>query len=181
MRRPPYHYLIAAFLTVAALSGCNTVDDVVPLPPAGQAAAIGIGIEVAKIKVERRLEVTCNPLNLLSDGTYCVSNYKPTDRQEVWCFKTLGSVDCYSEPDPYSLAGRQLPAAPRPLADPRMPMTPPGRHTPPQVAVAPAGMEQPVEATPAEPAPTIMAAPQASAQPAASPATAPATTTPARQ
>ncbi|MFC3677912.1 hypothetical protein [Ferrovibrio xuzhouensis] len=164
-----YRYLIAMVLTVAALSGCNKADDYVPGQGLGQAGLIGIGVEVAKIKVERRLEVTCNPLNLLSDGTYCVSNYKPTDRQEVWCFKSLGTVDCYNEPDPYSLAGHQLPAAPRPLADPRMPMTPPGRRTPPQVAVAPAGMEQPVEATPAEPAPTIMAAPQASAPPAAAP------------
>lgn len=176
-----YRFLIALLLIVGGLSGCSTIDDHVPGQGIGQAGLIGGAIEVAKIKVERRLEVTCNPLNLLSDGTYCVSNYKPTDRQEVWCFKTLGTVDCYSEPDPYSLAGRQLPTAPRPLADPRMPMTPPGRHTPPQVAVAPAGMEQPVEAAPAEPAPTIMAAPQASAAPAVSPATAPATTTPVRQ
>src|SRR3546814_8925818 len=122
-----YRYLIAMLLTVAALSGCNKADDYVPGQGLGQAGLIGIGVEVAKIKVERRLEVTCNPLNLLSDGTYCVSNYKPTDRQEVWCFKSLGTVACYNEPDPYSLAGHQLPAAPRPLADPRMPMTPPGR------------------------------------------------------
>lgn len=171
MRRPMYHSaLIVMLLTLAALAGCKTVDDLVPLPAAGQAAVVGTAIEVAKIKVERRMEMTCNPLNLLSDGTYCVSNYKPTDRQEVWCFKSLGTVDCYGEPDPYSLAGRQLPAAPRPLADPRMPMTPPGRHAPPQVAVAPAGMEQPAadgEMAPAAPGSGIMAAPQAAAEPAA--------------
>jgi len=142
MRRIIRSVLPSILVMAALLAGCKNFDEVIPLPPAGQAAALGIGAEVVKIKVERKLEVTCNPLNLLSDGTYCVSNYKPTDRQEVWCFKSLGGVDCYGEPDPYSLAGRQLPAAPRPLADPRMPMTPPGRRPPPQVAVAPAGMEQ---------------------------------------
>jgi hypothetical protein len=170
MRRLQFRFLIAMVLAAAGgLSGCS-VDDAIPLPPAGQAAVIGVGAEVVKVKLERRMEMTCNPLNLVSDGTYCVSNYKPTDRQEVWCFKTLGTTDCYAEPDPYSLAGHQLPAAPRPLADPRMPMTPPGRRPPPQVAVAPAGMEQPAadgEMAPAAPGSGIMAAPQAAAEPAA--------------
>jgi hypothetical protein len=170
MRPLQTRLLVTLLLMLGALSGCSTVDNVIPLPSAGQAAVVGVGAEVVKIKIERRMEMTCNPLNLLSDGTYCVSNYKPTDRQEVWCFKSLAGVDCYGEPDPYSLAGHQLPAAPRPLADPRMPMTPPGRHTPPQVAVAPAGMEQQPAESDAKPdeAPTtgIMATPQTSAEPA---------------
>lgn len=148
MRRHILSRLFAAFALTAALAGCSAVDDVIPLPPAGQALVLGLGYEAAKVKVEQRLGITCNPLNMLSDGKYCVSNYKPTDRQEVWCFKTLGGVDCYAEPDPYSLAGRALPADPRPLADPRMPMTPP-HHKPPQVAVAPIGAE-PAETNPAE-------------------------------
>lgn len=127
-------------LTGFLLSGCSSERE--NLTPATQALAVGLGVEIVKARLERRLEVTCNPLNLISDGTYCVSNYKPTDRQEVWCFKTLAGVDCYGEPDPYSLQGRALPDTPRALADPRMPMTPPGRRNQSeQIAVAPVGAE----------------------------------------
>lgn len=128
--------VLMPLMLVGLLTACASERE--NFTPATQAVAVGVGLEIIKTKIERRLEVTCNPLNLISDGAYCVSNYKPTDRQEVWCFKTLAGVDCYGEPDPYSLQGRALPAAPRPLADPRMPMTPPGRrHNPEQVAVAP--------------------------------------------
>jgi hypothetical protein len=130
-------------MLVGLLTGC--ADERRNMTPLTQATALGLGYEIIKTKVERRLEVTCNPLNFLSDGTYCVSNYKPTDRQEVFCFKTLGGVDCYAEPDPYSLEGRQLPGPPRVLADPRMPMTPPGRRNPPQVATAPVGTGEMLE------------------------------------
>ncbi|WP_300303014.1 hypothetical protein [Ferrovibrio sp.] len=139
-------------LLAGLLAACSADREV--MTPATQALALGVGIELVKTRIERRLEMTCNPLNMISDGTYCVSNYKPTDRQEVWCFKTLAGVDCYAEPDPYSLEGRALPAAPRPLADPRMPMTPPGRRNPPQVAVAPVGSpsepDQPMAAEPVQ-------------------------------
>ncbi|WP_298727143.1 hypothetical protein [uncultured Ferrovibrio sp.] len=142
-------------LLAGLLSACASERD--NLTPAAEAVVLGLGVEVIKTKIERRLEITCNPLNLISDGTYCVSNYKPTDRQEVWCFKTLAGVDCYGEPDPYSLQGRALPAAPRPLADPRMPMEPPGRHpNPEQVAVAPIdGTASAVEVVPAGQPPLV--------------------------
>lgn len=142
------HILILPLLLVGLLTSC--ADERRNMTPTTQAAGLALGYEIIKARVERRLEVTCNPLNLLSDGTYCVSNYKPTDRQEVFCFKTLGGVDCYAEPDPYSLEGRQLPGPPRALADPRMPMMPPGRrNTPPQVATAPVGAsETPDESEP---------------------------------
>jgi hypothetical protein len=137
--RKMYRILMLPVLFAGLLTGCGDHKDT--FTPTAELVGLGLATEVIKAKIERRLEVTCNPLNLLSDGSYCVSNYKPTDRQEVFCFKTLGGVDCYAEPDPYSLEGRQLPAAPRALADPRMPMTPPGRRAPPQVATAPIGME----------------------------------------
>ncbi len=132
---------VVPLLVLGLLTGCET-DNHGSLthlpPPAAQYVAIGLAAHVVQTKIERQLDVTCSPFNLLSDGNYCVSNYKPTDRQEVWCFKTLGGVDCYGEPDPYSLEGRALPDAPRPLADPRMPMSPPGRRSnPQQIAVMP--------------------------------------------
>lgn len=166
MRTAICKVFVLPLLLAGLLTGCSTERE--NLTPTTQALALGVGFELVKTRIERRLEVTCNPLNLVSDGTYCVSNYKPTDRQEVWCFKTLGGVDCYGEPDPYSLEGRALPAPPRALADPRMPMTPPGRRNPPQVAVAPTGMqtvmEEPEQPMAAEPAP-LSAEPPAATQP----------------
>lgn len=152
--------MLAPLLMAGLLAGCSS--DRENLTPATQAIGVGLGVEVIKTKIERRLQVTCNPLNLISDGTYCVSNYKPTDRQEVWCFRTLGEPDCYGEPDPYSLQGRALPSTPRPLADPRMPMTPPGRHTQAdeQMAVAPIGGAAEPAPIPSIVAPVGMPTPQ---------------------
>lgn len=96
-----------------------------PLPTAGEQAAQGLAAGVAVNRVEKRYDVECSVFNILEAGEYCVSRFKPTDRDEVYCFKSLGGVDCYAERDPYQLAGRSLPTAPRPLADPRMPMAPP--------------------------------------------------------
>lgn len=138
--------LLLPLLLTGLLSACaNQRDD---LTPAAQSTLVSVGYEVFKARVERRLDMTCNLENLVTDGSYCVSNYKPTDRKEVYCFKTLGGVDCYAEPDPYSLEGRQLPGPPRALADPRMPMSPPGRRPQPQLPTAP--YDQRVEEVPAE-------------------------------
>lgn len=127
--------LLMPLLLAGALSACS--DQRSDLTPFTQSTIAGVGYEIFKSRVERRLEMTCNLENIVTDGSYCISNFKPTDRQEVFCFKTLGTVDCYAEPDPYSLEGRQLPGPPRALADPRMPMTPPGRRPVPQIATAP--------------------------------------------
>lgn len=137
---------VLPLLILGLLTGCETDNrgSFTHVPPvAAQYVVVGLAAHVVQTKIERQLDVTCSPFNLLSDGHYCVSNYKPTDRQEVWCFKSLGGVDCYGEPDPYSLEGRALPDAPRPLADPRMPMSPPGRRSnPQQIAVMPVDQVQ---------------------------------------
>ncbi|WP_341895855.1 hypothetical protein [Ferrovibrio terrae] len=138
--------VLIPLLLVGSISACS--DQRSDLTPFTQSTAVGVGYEIFKARVERRLEMTCNLENVIVDGKYCVSNFKPTDRQEVFCFKTLGGVDCYAEPDPYSLEGRQLPAPPRALADPRMPMTPPGRRPQPQLPTAP--YDQRVEEIPPE-------------------------------
>lgn len=137
--RKIFRILMLPALLTGLLTGCGDHRDT--FTPTAEALGIGVAAEIVKTRLERKLEATCNMYNIITDGSYCVSNYKPTDRQEVYCFKTLGGVDCYAEPDPYSLEGRQLPAPPRVLADPRMPMIPPGRRPQPQIATAPVGME----------------------------------------
>jgi hypothetical protein len=127
--------VLLPMLLAGLLSACS--DQRGDLTPAAQSGIASVGYEIYKARVEKRLGMTCNLENIIVEGSYCVSNFKPTDRQEVFCFKTLGGVDCYAEPDPYSLEGRQLPGPPRALADPRMPMTPPGRRAEPQLATMP--------------------------------------------
>lgn len=111
---------LLCLLLLPMLGGCSS-----PLPPAGTNAALGLGAGVAVNRVEKRYDVECGLFNILEYGEYCVSRFKPTDRDEVHCFKSLGGVDCYADRDPYLLAGRSLPTAPRELADPPMPMRPP--------------------------------------------------------
>lgn len=109
-----------ALLLLLPLAACNS-----PLqtPVTNQVAGVVAGVGV--VRLEKHYEVQCSIYYILEEGSYCVSKYKPTGREEVHCFKTLGGVDCYSERDPYMLAGRNLPAAPRALADPAMPAKPP--------------------------------------------------------
>jgi hypothetical protein len=107
-------------LALVGLAACGS-----PLNSATNNGIVSLGIDYTVKKVEKRYDVECSVFNILEAGEYCVHKYKATDREEVHCFKTLGGVDCYTERDPYMLAGRSLPTAPRQLADPRMPMEPP--------------------------------------------------------
>lgn len=84
----------------------------------------GLAAGVALYRVEKHYDVDCSFFNIVEAGEFCLHRYKATDREEVHCFRTLGGIDCYAQRDPYLLAGRQLPAAPKTLADPAMPMDP---------------------------------------------------------
>lgn len=43
----------------------------------------------------------CSTIRAKDEGQYCVSKNPPIQRPDVYCYRTLGQVSCYREPDPY--------------------------------------------------------------------------------
>lgn len=43
----------------------------------------------------------CSTIRAKDEGQYCVSRNLPIQRPDVYCYRTLGQVSCYREPDPY--------------------------------------------------------------------------------
>jgi hypothetical protein len=117
-------YLLGAGL---ALSGC-----LVPT------IAITSGIELVDQTASIRLDKDCSAMHIFTGEEYCLPHTVPSGRTPVYCFKTLGGIDCYDNPDPYAVAetdrakpSQQL-AAPYPgdpVSDPRR--KPPKPYSPP--------------------------------------------------
>ncbi|HYM33710.1 MAG TPA: hypothetical protein VEU47_20590 [Candidatus Cybelea sp.] len=60
----------------------------------------------------------CSYAHVLFGDTYCRPRTVEREKDPVYCFRTLGGVDCYGDSDPYkvSQSGRAL--QPPPLAEP---------------------------------------------------------------
>lgn len=43
----------------------------------------------------------CSTIRAKDEGQYCVSKNPPIQRPDVYCYRSLGQVSCYREPDPY--------------------------------------------------------------------------------
>lgn len=43
----------------------------------------------------------CSSIRAKDEGQYCVSKNPPIQRPDVYCYRSLGQVSCYREPDPY--------------------------------------------------------------------------------
>ena len=84
-------------------------------PAIAATGATVLGVATVDAIASRHTEKDCSVLNLLDGDPYCRSTTVPNGRPPVHCFKTLGGVDCYAEPDPSKLAetGRNPERAPR--------------------------------------------------------------------
>ena len=112
---------VPLLLATLLLGGCaEQISSHAPtLASAGPAivatGATVLGVATVDAIASRHTEKDCSVLNLLDGDPYCRSTTVPNGRPPVHCFKTLGGVDCYAEPDPYKLAetGRNPERAPR--------------------------------------------------------------------
>lgn len=43
----------------------------------------------------------CSTIRAKDEGRYCVAKNPPIERPDVYCYRSLGQVSCYREPDPY--------------------------------------------------------------------------------
>ena len=112
--------LIAALLLLSA--GCTVVAESV----AGSAA-----LAIVDKAVSDYAGKECRLAALITTGSICKAVAAASQPDPVYCFRTLGAVDCYREPDPYTaqpLPGLQRPPAlapaPRPADSEQAPPAP---------------------------------------------------------
>lgn len=82
-----YRFIVFGFLGVSLLatSGCTT-------------AAVAVLDE----KVSQMMDQDCTTLNIMLGDSYCREKRKAIKQEEVYCYRTLGGVDCYDKKTPYT-------------------------------------------------------------------------------
>ena len=106
--------IAAAFAVMAWLTGCAG------LPLAG---VVG-GAEVASVvNTDKTLtdhvasNLTghdCSTVKVKSRGKYCIDqNSIPAPQPAVYCYRSLGDINCYENPDPYANGAVQVAPPPR--------------------------------------------------------------------
>ena len=114
-------------LSAGALGGCIMVP----------AILVTSAIELVDETASLRLDMNCATTHLLLIEPYCRSRTVPNNQPPVYCFRTLGGVDCYAEDDPYGVGESSRVKPGRPLAAPRV--------APVAVAQPPVPVPQPPE------------------------------------
>lgn len=114
-------------LSAGALGGCIMVPTIL----------VTSAIELVDETASLRLDMDCAATHIFLAEPYCRSRTLPNNEPPVYCFRTLGGVDCYAEDDPYGVGessrvkpGRPLalpPVAPVAAAQPPLPVSQPSR------------------------------------------------------
>lgn len=71
------------------------------------------------LSISQKLAKDCSTLYVLAGEPYCQERLAEDVRDPVYCFRTLGGVDCYSETDPYAVSESSRVAAPMALTAPQ--------------------------------------------------------------
>ena len=109
--------LLAALLSATA--GCTMVAETV----------VGsVAVAVVDRVVSSYAGKECRVADLITTGTICKTAARSV-AAPVYCYRTLGGVDCYAEPDPF--AAPSLPGLERPPAAPPPPRPAGSDHQPP--------------------------------------------------
>lgn len=95
---------IALISLLATLSGC--------------ASMASLAIETVDAKISEMRDEKCQLANLVFGRTYCQSTKREVAESEVYCFKTLGGVDCYDRPAPYAAGTTERSSPQAPLQSP---------------------------------------------------------------
>ena len=58
-------------------------------------------IAVIDEKISQMTEMDCTSVNVMLGESYCRDKLRKLKQEEVYCYKTLGGIDCYREKNPY--------------------------------------------------------------------------------
>lgn len=81
----------------------------------------------------------CKAAHLLFAKAYCQPRSRPADEAPLYCFRTLGDVNCHNVPDPYQMAKGSRGVMPQPLDSTllKMPEGPPPNLPPSDLGIEP--------------------------------------------
>lgn len=78
-------FVICMALVMLSTTGCTT-------------AAVAVIDE----KISQMTEKECTSVNIMFGESYCKEKGEPIKQEPVYCYKTLGGIDCYAKEAPYS-------------------------------------------------------------------------------
>jgi len=58
-------------------------------------------VAVIDEKISQMTDKECTSVNIMLGESYCRDKVRQIKQEPVYCYKTLGGVDCYAEKDPY--------------------------------------------------------------------------------
>lgn len=58
-------------------------------------------VAVLDEKISQMTEMDCTSLNVIFGEAYCRDKNRSLKQEEIYCYKTLGGIDCYREENPY--------------------------------------------------------------------------------
>lgn len=93
----------------------------------GGSGCTTLAFETAEKKLSQWTDAQCSYAHVLVGEPYCVKPAAPKEQPPLYCFRSIGDVDCYAEADPYQInpSGRALQqpplATPEPTAVPAPP------------------------------------------------------------
>jgi len=105
---PPHRHSLATVLLVClfALSGCTGTETLLMIG-ANSVSKIKTGKTLPDRFMSSVLDLDCSVGNLSKTGDYCQENPQAKIAAPIYCYQTIGGVDCYDSPD--TLDPRQQP------------------------------------------------------------------------
>jgi len=118
------------------------IGAVLALAQTGCLSVASIAVETLDENVSIARDENCKTGHLLFGKSYCQSRRRPQEVAPLYCFQTLGGIDCHATPDPYAMTipGRVMPplavGAPAPMASVASTAGPASAPPTPDAAVA---------------------------------------------
>ena len=73
------------FLVLSATTGCTTA-----------------AVAVIDAKVSQLMDQDCTTVNIMFGDNYCSDKQRELKQDPVYCYRSLGGVNCYSQKEPYA-------------------------------------------------------------------------------
>jgi hypothetical protein len=108
-------------LAIAILSGCGLYSAapgaVAPLAAAEGLTVIGTDKTIGDHIVSYQRGKNCSTIRVQTGRTYCEEDER-VGLEEIYCYRTLGQINCYQKPmpygDKYQAVGHTPPVPPKP-------------------------------------------------------------------
>ncbi|MCC7166907.1 MAG: hypothetical protein IT565_04980 [Rhodospirillales bacterium] len=96
-----------------ALAGCDAFTEQYPQTSGYLGVELVSLVATGKTASDHLMSMAtgqdCSTIRAKEEGRYCVSRLgDPIKKPDVYCYRTLGKITCYKEPDPYGDAAEPI-------------------------------------------------------------------------